>query len=276
MNDHQPNDSVFPPDFVHPQTVEEMGNQLKKLTFPDGFSCYVQSSPDEAALIYNEIMVKQEYFQNGLSVAGARCVIDIGANIGIFTMAVKQKAPEATVYAFEPIPDTFRILERNVHLLGYSDVHLYNVAIDAQDHTEKTLTFYPNMPGNSTAMPALKADQKPVMDHIFGQATSDFLYQSEARTVQVRTLSSVIRERGITSVDYLKIDVEGSEVSVLDGVEDVHWPIFEQIAIETHTPQLRQQVHEILAHRGFEVSSDLGLSSPVGVSLLYGKRPRAS
>ena len=59
---------------------------FKKLTFPGGFSCYTQSEPAEAALIYNEIMVKQEYFQYGLSVMDARCVMDIGANIGIFTM----------------------------------------------------------------------------------------------------------------------------------------------------------------------------------------------
>jgi len=249
-----------------------MENHLKKLTFPGGFTCYVQSQPGEAALIYNEIIVKQEYFQNGLSVAGARCVIDIGANIGIFTMAVKLKAPEATIYAFEPIPDTFHVLEQNVRLLKCSDVHLYNAAIGSQDHSEKTFAFFPNMPGNSTAIPALKDDNKPTMDQIFGKETADFLYQSETRTVQVRTLSSVIREQGITSVDYLKIDVEGAETSVLDGIEEMHWPIFTQIAIETHSAQLREQVCETLAQCGFEVYTDLGLSSPLGDSLVYGKR----
>jgi FkbM family methyltransferase len=276
MSDNLANNSVFPPDFIQPQMVEDMENHIKKLTFPGGFSCYVQSGPDEAALVYNEIMVKQEYFQNGLSVTDARCVIDIGANIGIFTMAVKLKAPEATLYAFEPIPDTFHILEQNVRLLGCSDVHLYNMAVGSQDHVEKTFTFFPNMPGNSTSIPALKDDQKPAMDQIFGKETADFLYQSETRTAQVRTLSSVIREQGIASVDYLKIDVEGSEMSVLSGIEERHWPIFKQIAVETHNSQLREQVCETLVHRGFEVYADLGLSSPVGVSLVYCKRQPAN
>lgn len=272
MDNKLPEDFAYPPGFVQPESVEEMEDGLKKLTFPGGFSCYVQSQPGEAALIYNEVIVKQEYFQEGLSVAGAGCVMDVGANIGIFTMEVKAKAPGATVYAFEPIPDTFRVLEQNVSLLQGSAVHLYHVAIGSQDHGEISFTFYPNMPGNSTSLQSLKDDNKPVMDQIFGKQAADFFYQSETRTAPVRTLSSVIREQGITSVDYLKIDVEGSELSVLAGIEEMHWPLIRQVAIEAHTAQLREQVCETLSQRGFEVHTDNGLSSPIGAALVYGKR----
>ncbi|MBN1681331.1 MAG: FkbM family methyltransferase [Anaerolineae bacterium] len=272
MSDSPAEDFAYPPGFVQPETVEDIANHLQKITFPDGFSCYTHSGPGEVALIYNEIIVKQEYFQNGLSVTEASCVMDIGANVGIFTMAVKQKAPNATIYAFEPIPDTFQTLEQNVRSLDCSDIHLYNVAIGSQDHVEKTFTYFPNMPGNSTATPALKDEQKSVMDRIFGKEMSDFLSQSETCIVQFRTLSSVIREQGITSVDYLKIDVEGDEISVLEGIEEIHWPIFKQVAVETHNTQLQEQVCEILVQHGFEVYSDLGLSSPVGVSMVYAHR----
>jgi FkbM family methyltransferase len=217
-------------------------------------------------------MVKQEYFQNGLSVMDARCVIDIGANIGIFTMAVKLKAPEAAVYAFEPIPDTFKALEQNVRSLGCSDVYSFNVAIGSQDHVEKTFIYFPHMPGNSTAIPTLKEPQKSIMDQIWGKEISDFYNQTETRLVQVRTLSSVIREQAITAVDYLKIDVEGNEISVLEGIEEMHWPIFKQVAIETHNTELREQVCKILAQHGFVVFADLGLSSPMGVSMVYAHR----
>ncbi len=264
--------SMFPPGFVYPERVEDVANHIKKLTFPGGFSCYVQSGPNEAALIYNEIIVKQEYFQHGLSVANARCVIDVGANIGIFTMAVKREAPETAIYAFEPIQDTFQILEKNVHSMGCSDINLYNVAIGSQDQAEKVFTFFPHMPGNSTALAALKDDQKRAMAQLFGKETSDFLHQSETRTVQVRTLSSIIREQEITKVDYLKVDVEGSEISVLEGIEEVHWSIFRQVAIEAHNAALQEQACEILVRHGFEVYSDLGLSARMGDSIVYGRR----
>ena len=270
MNDNPPKD-LYPPDFIHPQTVEDMGNPVMKLTFPDGFSCYAPSK-DEAEWIYNEIMTKQEYFQNGLSVEQARCVIDIGANIGIFTMAAKLRAPGATVYAFEPIPETFHVLEQNVGLLGCSDVYLYNAAVGAHDQVEQTFTFYINMPGNSTAIPVLKEERRPALEQIFGKEAVDFASQSKIRTVPVRTLSSVIREREISSVDFLKIDVEGSEISVLDGIEDMHWTIFKQVAVETHSAKLQEQVCEILTHHNFEVYADRGLSSPFGDSLVFGKR----
>jgi FkbM family methyltransferase len=264
-------DELYPPDFIHPQTVEDIGNQISKLTFPDGFSCYAQSL-DEAEWIYNEIIAKQEYFQNGLSVEEARCVFDIGANIGIFTMAVKLKAPEAAVYAFEPIPETFQVLKQNVGLLGCSDTHLFNMALGSQDQGEQTFTFFPIMPGNSTSLPALKAEQRPAAEQIFGKEAMDLFWQVETRTAQVRTLSSVIREQRIARVDFLKIDVEGSEISVLDGIEEMHWGLFKQIAIETHSAKLQEQVCEILAHHNFEVYAERGLSSPLGESLVYGKR----
>jgi FkbM family methyltransferase len=277
MSINLPDDFVSPSDFIFPHTIEDVGNHIKKLTFPDGFSCYVQSEPGEATLIYNEIIAKQDYFQYGLSISEARCVIDIGANIGIFTMAVKLKAPEVTVYAFEPIPETFHVLVQNVRSLKCSDIYLYNVAIGSQDHSENTFTFFPNMPGNSTAVPTLKDKSKPIMDQIFGKEISDFLHQSETRTVPVRTLSSVIREHGITSVDYLKIDVEGSEISVLEGIDVTHWPIFQQIAVEAHNAQLREHVVEMLVQHGYEVVYDRGLlgqSSPSEVALVYGKRQK--
>jgi len=133
----------------------------------------------------------------------------------------------------------------------------------------KSLPSSPNMPGNSTEVPALKDNQKKMMDQLFGKKPSDYLMQSESRFAQVRTLSSVIGEQGITSVNFLKIDVEGGEVSVLKGIEEMHWPIFKQVVVETHNAHLWEQVCSILVQHGFEASTDLGLASPTGVSIVY-------
>jgi FkbM family methyltransferase len=271
MND-QISREFIPPDFIYPKLVEVVSENLKKITFPGGFSFYTNQAHQEAMLIYNEIMVKQEYFQHGLSVEGTACVLDVGANIGVFTMAVKLNAPDATVHAFEPIPDIFQVLERNVLSHNFSNVHLYNLAIGSLDHSKKTFTYYPNMPGNSTAQPALKDAQQPAMEQIFGKERSDFLHESELRLAQVRKLSSVIQDAGISLVDYLKIDVEGEELPVLEGIAEAHWPMIRQVAVETHSEQLREQVYKHLAYRGFEVYTDLGISSPVGVSNVYARR----
>jgi FkbM family methyltransferase len=266
-------DLPIPPGIILPETVEEAGSGMLKVTFPGGFWCYTRDAPVEAVLIYNEIMVSEEYFRHGLSVADARCVLDVGGNIGIFTLATKLRAPGATVYTFEPMPDTFEALLLNVRSHGCQDVHLYNLAVGAQDHARQTFTFYPHMPGNATQAPAMKDDQRPAMDQIFGKEITDFLYESQTREAEVRTLSSLIHEHGITRVDYLKIDVEGAELAVLDGIAETDWPVIRQVAVETHTDQLRQQVADCLTVHGFEVEPDRGLASAVGVSDVYARRP---
>jgi hypothetical protein len=43
MSDNQPRNFEYPPGFVRPEKVEDMADQVKKLTFPGGFSCYAQS-----------------------------------------------------------------------------------------------------------------------------------------------------------------------------------------------------------------------------------------
>jgi FkbM family methyltransferase len=263
---------VIPADFVFPQKVEEAESGLKRVIFPDGFTCYTHTSAEETATVYNEIIVKQDYFRKGLSVEGARCVFDVGANIGIFTMAVKMIAPEATIYAFEPIQDTFRVLEENVRFHGYSNVHSYNVAIGSQDNIERTFTYYPNMSVDASAVPAIREEQKPMYDQFFGKELSDYLHISESRVAKVRTLSSIIQEQSITSIDYLKIDVEGDEIAVLEGINEPHWSMVRQVVVEAHNERLREQVHNYLAARNFRINEDTNVASVMGVMNVYALR----
>ncbi len=262
----------IPPGFVLPQSIEFAGPSLMKLTFEGGFWYYTPNSPVEAALIYNEIMVAGEYFRHGLSIEDARCIFDVGGNIGLFTLAAKLRAPVAAVYTFEPMRDTFEALRLNVESHGCTDVHLYNVAVGAQDRARQTFTFYPRMPGNATLFPGIKEAQRLAMNQIFGKENTDLTFQSETREAEMRTLSSLIREHGITRIDYLKIDVEGAELAVLDGIAEEDWPMIRQVAVETHSDQLREQVEACLTSHGFYVAPDQGISSAVGVSDVYARR----
>jgi FkbM family methyltransferase len=264
--------NAIPPDFVFPQAVKNVSSGLKLLSFPGGFTCYTHTTAEEAATVYNEIIVKGDYYRYGLSVAGARCVFDVGANIGIFTLSVKMIAPEATVYAFEPIQDTFRVLEENVRFHGYTNVHSYNVAIGSQDNIEKTFTYYPNMSVDASAVPAIREEQKPMYDQFFGKELSDYLHISESRVAKVRTLSSIIQERSITSIDYLKIDVEGDEMAVLEGITEPHWPMVRQVVVEAHNERLREQVHNYLAARNFKIYEGTNEASMMGVINVYALR----
>ncbi|RWA06966.1 hypothetical protein EKO27_g8138, partial [Xylaria grammica] len=82
-------------------------------------SCYA-TSEEEAKFIYKEIFEDGCYDVAGLP--EAPFVVDAGANIGMFSLFVKQKFPAAKVLAFEPAPETYSILRRNLELHGLSDV----------------------------------------------------------------------------------------------------------------------------------------------------------
>jgi FkbM family methyltransferase len=260
------------PDFVHAATVETVSEGLRLLTFPDGFCCYSCSSVMETEFIYNEVMVKREYLRSGASIAQADCIVDVGANIGMFTLLVKSVNPDARVFAFEPIPENYEALRQNVTLHGLGGVKLFNVALGSTDRTERQFTFFPHMTGNCTARPELKDRQRQVFLELFGTDETNRLYASQLRVAPVRTLSSVMVQEQITNVDLLKIDVEGDEVDVLNGIDRQHQSMIRQIVAEVHHASLLPEYQAQLMAMGYQIYSDAGIASVAGSMQMYASR----
>ena len=65
---------------------------------------------------YEEIFVRASYFRHGVSVPrkGAPVIVDVGANIGLFSLSCLRQNPRARILAVEPIPAVFNVLERNL------------------------------------------------------------------------------------------------------------------------------------------------------------------
>ena len=259
------------PEYVHVVKIEDVPNGLKLCTFPDGFRLYSLTNYLETEFIYNEIVVNQEYMQHGLSLEGCNCIFDVGANIGVYTLFVKMRNPAVTVYSFEPIPEICDVLRKNIELHGVSDVEILNVAVGDKDHSEKQLVYYPHAAGNSTAYPEIQEEEKKqkALIEMFGEEKTKWFFESEKRTVPVRTLSSIINANHITSVDFLKIDVEGEELAVLQGIEPEHHHFIKQITIEVHNEQIMKKVILRLDEMGFRIVSDSGISSMLGTTNVF-------
>jgi FkbM family methyltransferase len=241
--------------------MADAGNGLKLLSFPDGFRCYTHSNEQEVMLIYNEIFVKHEYLGAEIALDGCRCVFDVGANIGLFTIFAKLTNPDLIVHAFEPIKSTYDVLVKNIELHRLTDVYMHNHALGSQDGTERAITFYPNVAGNSTAHPASKEAQKRMLTELIGPEQVAYLFGSpQVYLVPTRTLSAVIDNEGIPAIDLLKIDAEGDELAVLQGISEAHFPIIRQIAAEIHSDGLLAEIRPLLANRGFSVASDSGIA----------------
>ncbi len=126
-------------------------------------------------------------------------VVDIGANIGIFSMFCGHLVGEAgRIVAVEPVPETHRVLLANLDGLP-AEVHCVEVACGAE-RGRAQVVFHP---GRSTTASI---------------ATGDADGAAERRDVEVRTLDQVTDDAvGGADIDLLKIDVEGTEVGVLEG-----------------------------------------------------------
>ena len=133
--------------------------------------------------------------------SGAVCV-DVGANLGWYTTLFRLIAGEnGQVHSFEPVPQTFARLEKNVSLNGAPpNVYLNNFALGDEEKDLEIHVFADQPSGHSSL--AVKEGEK-----------------SEAIQVKVKTLDSYLTERGIKQVDFLKVDIEGAELMFLKGAE---------------------------------------------------------
>lgn len=236
--------------------------------------CYTVTERD-AQSIYAEIFTKREYLRDGDRLPDDATIVDVGANIGLFTLFMKKEFPASTVLAFEPMSGPRGALERNVALHELDGVTVHRVGLGAEQQ-EVTFSYFASIPAISTRYPDEKAVHRSMLVERFGQAVADELMRTESETVTVRRLSDVLRERGdVDRVDLLKVDVEGAELDVLQGIDDEHWPRVRRAAIEVQDSGWRvAAIEKLLASKGFtvEVSRPQNIPDALDQFMVYAHR----
>ncbi len=184
---------------------------------------------------YQEIFIDQIY--------GFKCntaiplIIDCGANIGTSIVFFKTIYPQSHIIAIEADPCIFSVLTNNIKIFGFNDVRLENKALS---NSEK--------------------------DVYFQQEGSDGgRIVSNSSSERVITIKSILLDDLITKpIDFLKIDVEGSETDVLASSTKLH--LVDKIFIEYHsfrkTKQSLNTILEILTKNGFRYYIKSQFSQP--------------
>ena len=114
----------------------------------------------EAEFLYQEIFVRRAYFQSGVSLppTGQPTVVDVGANIGLFSLACYRANPRCRLVAVEPAPAAFAVLERNLsHVPGATCVRQ---ALADSAAARGELTVYPGAVAESSRHPRERAMQR--------------------------------------------------------------------------------------------------------------------
>ena len=245
----------------------------------------------ETEYLFAEIFVDRCYMKHGIRLPPEATVIDVGANIGMFSLFVNQEADRPTVFAFEPSPPALEALRRNAQLYGH-DVKVIDCGV-SDDDGDATFTYYRNSSVFSGFAPDEAEDGASLSEVVHNMLDSSGVTDGPTRTrfveqlmedrlqsvsyeCRTKRLSTFIDDEQLERIDLLKIDAEKSELAILRGIEDRHWPLIEQIVIEVHDRHgaTAQAVRAELQDRGFhvEVEEETMLANS-GLYNLFATRP---
>jgi len=153
--------------------------------------------------------------------------IDIGANIGITTVAIAKRIRKGgKLYSFEPVPEYFNILKDNVSSNGLENVKVYELAVTDQ---VGRVYFY----------------QK--------ELSSGIVFEEGAKKFEVptTTIDKFLNKERIGRMDLIHMDCEGSELLVLRGAEETLSKNKVKIFCEIHhdfLKQLGQSIEDIVQY----------------------------
>ena len=244
-------------------------DRLLRYELPNGLMV-VHHNPRETDFLYQELFRERVYFKHGVTVADGDCVFDIGANIGLFALSVAEMANEVHFVACEPIPQICDLMRLNASL---HDLRMtaFECGLGREAGTAE-FSYYPNLSLFSSRFADDAEERRVVEARLLGEVTTQVgealsremldellteRLRTEQVTVQLKTVSDLIREAGVDRIDLLKVDVQKSELEVLAGIEEDDWPKIRQVVVEVHDADGRlEKVRDLLTLRGFEVVAD--------------------
>ena len=172
--------------------------------------------------------------QNGI-------IMDVGANIGLFTEELLRLRPQAQFHLFEPVQKYFAECEQR-HA-GDAHVTLWRLALSNTNETRPIFKAKHN-PGANSVMPEIMFDRREN-----SMVQPDTIVEEE--TIECVRFSDWAPGQGIDSVAFIKIDTEGFDYAVLKGLRefleatDVLPPILTELLSEDYHPLWHEQ-HEAL------------------------------
>lgn len=179
-------------------------------------------------------------------------VVDIGANVGAFTIYAAKECCEGKIVAVEPIAENFEVLCENIQLNNLRNVTVKQAALDSTSGTRK---FFVNK-----------------------STTSSFFWgtpNGTSRSVLTVTLRQLLDEAGIEKVDFLKMDCEGAEFDILMNLDEEMLSKIKRVALEFHDLSREKSGKELkpyLEKKGFTVE----LTGNPECGYLFGKRKQTA
>lgn len=124
--------------------------------------------------------------------------IDVGANVGAYTLNIGRLLTEGKVFSFEPNPRAIKYLKKNIELNGLKNTQVLELGLSDREETAVL-----NTPSLTTAS---------INKHTTSQ---------ETETIKLTTLDKFCKENSLDNIDLIKIDTEGHEMKCLKGASEI-------------------------------------------------------
>src|ERR1017187_517440 len=247
--------------FRHPLRTMELryykgAPQVQEVELLDGRPLWLRVGTSDRSIVW-EVFLKDNYRTERIE-GRLTCVVDIGAQIGLFSLKMAPRAER--LLTFEPEPENFKLLSRNLSGPSHQHVETFNKAVANRAGTLR-LYMAPSNPGAHTAFPAETSAVE------------------EYQEVEAVRLPDILDARKISHIDYLKLDCEGAEYEIMASL--VEWGLdrISYIGMEYHpvkdaSPETHsgEAIEKLLCQHGFAVLR-LPQKRHPDIGMLYAERP---
>jgi FkbM family methyltransferase len=215
-----------------------MGVFMEKCQLSNGLIIYSNARTPLHEL-YKEIYRTQSYAHSAIPAIKANdVVIDIGANIGMFSLFAAKVFSTVKVYAFEPAAESFALLKKNVLLNNLTNIKCYQCSVFSVTG-EQTLYIDIGSTADTMIQSRIKAPDSVKKERVPCLSLDDLFSKYE-----------------IARCNFLKVDVEGSEFDIFLSASAQTLNKIDTIAMEFHEyeGQRGQELAALLKSNGFHTN----------------------
>ena len=178
-----------------------------------------------------------------------KTIIDVGANIGQFTVAASEIFPNAEIYSFEPVKEIFEKLKKNT--VNLRNVRIFNEALGT---AEGKIKFYKNQYSHASSVLPIHKNQTRLIPE-----TSE----TKIIEVEINRLENFFKNNFFDKPILLKLDVQGFEKEVIMGagsrLSEIDYLLFETSFMEMYEGEpLFEEMHKFVKDAGYNLIAPVG------------------
>jgi FkbM family methyltransferase len=202
--------------------------------------------------------------------AADRVILDVGANVGFFTLYAARQAPEARIIAVEPFPETChrlrKLLEHN-HIEHRVTVLNYAIAVKPGPAEMDSAEGIPSVYRRIQSEAAASLNLNPAHRQIDAESANPGV------PIQKATLGDMLEAASVREVDLMKMNIHGSEYEVLLGTPPSVLRRIRKIAVQYHegpasSGMVKGPLFTHLGELGFRLVSDRDTRRGSGLAVL--------